>query len=123
MNTLIKVIITLVTVSFTVLYASDVDTHAGHNHATHEHDHQTGIKSKSIQKIAQSEVQRLVLEKKIAPSWKSIPVAKIGNTQNSYIDDWIVVFENPQIKKKSRRSLYIFVSKMGNVTGANYTGK
>ncbi len=112
MKTLIKILITLVTLSFTILYASD--SHSSHNQ---------GIKSKSIQKIAKDEVKRLVLEKKIAKSWKSIPVTKIGKTHQSYIDDWIVVFENPKIKKKSRRTLYIFISKLGNVKGANYTGK
>ena len=32
-------------------------------------------------------------------------------------------FQLAKIKKKSRRTLYIFISKAGNVTGANYTGK
>ena len=126
MNILIKTVITLVAVSFSILYAGDVDSHAGHNHESHEshgHSHDHGIKSESIQKIAEAEVQRLVLEKKIAKSWGSMPIAKIGRTHQSYIDDWIVAFENPKIKKKSKRTLYIFVSKVGNITGANYTGK
>ncbi|MFT5662060.1 MAG: hypothetical protein ACI9TV_002708 [Sulfurimonas sp.] len=114
MNTLIKAVITLLTLSFTTLYASD-----GHSHSSHN----TGIKSKSIQKIAKGEVQRLILEKKIAKSWNSMPITKIGKTHQSYIDDWIVVFENSEIKKKSRRTLYVFISKVGNVTGVNYTGK
>lgn len=121
MKTLIKILITLVTLSFTILYASD--SHSSHNHDNNSCNHNQGIKSKSIQKIAKDEVQRLVLEKKIAKSWKSMPVTKIGKTHQSYIDDWIVVFENPKIKKKSRRTLYIFISKIGNVKGANYTGK
>lgn len=125
MNILIKTVITLVTVSFSILYAGNVDSHAGHNHEGHghSHSHNHGIKSESIQKIAEAEVQRLVLEKKIAKSWASIPIAKIGRTHQSNIDDWIVAFENPKMKKKSKRTLYIFVSKVGNITGANYTGK
>jgi len=119
---LIKAIFVLLTLSFTVLYAGD-DGHKNHNHNAHEHKHHTGLKSKTVQEIAIDEVKRLVLEKKIAKSWDSMPVTKVGRTNESYIDDWIVVFENSKIKKKSRRTLYIFISKAGNITGANYTGK
>ena len=123
MKLLMKVLVTLVTLSFTILYASESDSHSGHNHDSHGCNHNQGIKSKSIQKIAKDEVKRLVLEKKIAKSWKSMPITKIGKNHQSYIDDWIVVFENSKIKKKSRRILYIFISKKGNVKGVNYTGK
>jgi len=117
-----KILITLVILGFTILYARDA-VPTKHNHDAHQCNHNQGIKSKDIQIIAKDEVKRLVIEKKIAKSWKSISVAKIGKNHQSYIDDWIVVFENPKIKKKSRRTLYIFISKIGNVKGANYTGK
>ena len=123
MKILIKKVVVLVALSCTILYAGDTDSHSSHNHDSHEHGYNTGLKSKSIQKIAKDEVKRLVLEKKIAKSWKSMPITKIGRTHDSYIDDWVVVFENPKIKKKSRRTLYIFISKIGNVKGVNYTGK
>lgn len=123
MTIIMRAISILITLSFTLAYASDAETHKDHNHDTCEHDHNSGIKSKSIQKIAEDEVKRLVLEKKIAKSWKLVPVTKIGRNYDAYIDDWIVVFDNPKIKKKARRTLYIFVSKKGNVMGANYTGK
>lgn len=118
-----RMLATLIALSFTILYANESASHSNHNHDKHNCNHNQGLKSKSIQKIAKDEVQRLVLEKKIAKSWKSMPVAKIGKTQQSYIDDWIVVFQNPKIKKKSRRKLYIFISKIGNIKGVNYTGK
>ena len=124
MKAFIKIVFIIVTLSFTVLQASEEDSHANHSHEKNAHcEHDTGMKSESIQVIAKNEVQRLVTEKKIAKSWKSIPIAKIGKTHQSYQDDWIVVFENPKIKKKSRQTLYIFISKVGNITGANYTGK
>ncbi len=119
MKTLIKVTIILLGLSFTTLYAQDGNNHSGHDCASHN----GGLKSAAIQKIAKDEVTRLVLEKKIPKSWKSIEVSKIGRTHSSYIDDWVVVFENLKIKKKSRRTLYIFITKKGNVAGANYTGK
>lgn len=121
MKKLIKATIIILGLSFTILHAEG--GHSTHEHGGHECNHNKGITSKSIQKIAKQEVKRLVLKKKIAKSWKSVPVAKIGRTHHSYIDDWVVVFENLKIKKKSRQTLYIFISKKGNVKGANYTGK
>ena len=113
----IRTLVILLTLSFTVLYANESESHE------HKHKYNYGLKSKSIQEIAKNEVKRLVAEKKIAKSWASMPITKIGKTSDSYIDDWLVVFENSKIKKKSKRTLYIFISKMGNVVGANYTGK
>ncbi len=123
MKILIKSVVVLLALSCTILYSSDEDSHSKHKHEGHEHSHNNGIKSKSIQKIANTEVKRLVSEKKIAKSWDSMPITKLGRTHDAYIDDWVVVYENLKIKKKSRQTLYIFISKKGNVTGANYTGK
>lgn len=107
MKKVIKLILSILIISFTTLHAKDSQR----------------INSEKIQIIATKEVKRLVAEKKVAKSWKSIPVFHIGRTTSSYIDDWVVVFENVKIKKKSRRRLYIFITKKGNITGANYTGK
>lgn len=119
MKILMKAIFMTAVLGLTALYAQDGHSHSGHDCSTHN----LGIKSAEVQKIAKKEVERLVLQKKISKSWKSVPVAKIGKMHDAYIDDWKVVFENVKIKKKSKRTLYIFISKKGNVTGANYTGK
>ena len=123
MKKIMKALMILILLSVTSLLGSEEEGHGAHCNELHGHKYNQSIKSSAIQVIAKDEVKRLVSEKKIAKSWKSVPVAKIGRTHKSYIDDWIVVFENSKIKKKSRKTLYIFVSRKGNIMGVNYTGK
>jgi len=127
-KTLIKSTVVTLALGFTVLYASNgghSHSHEGHGHS-HSHEHsalEKKLNSTDIQKIAKQEVKRLVLEKKIPKSWKSMPISKLGKSQDGYSNDWVIVFENEKIKKKKRQTLYIFVDLYGDVTGANYTGK
>jgi len=117
MNKSIKIVLITLLFSFTVLYAE----HTHHNNCNHQ-ELSGAISSEAVQKIAIDEVKRLAQHKKIAKSWKSVPVFQVGRTHYGDNDDWIVVFENSKIKKKSRKKLYIFVSKLGQIRGANYTG-
>ena len=122
MKNLIKVIFVILSLSFSVLNAGE-----GHKHGEHAHcEHDTLLKeisSKSAQEIATAEVKRLAKDKKISKSWKSTAVSKIGKTHYGDTNDWVVVFNNPKIKKKSKQNLYIFVNIHGKIMGANYTGK
>jgi len=125
MNTLIKTTVITVALSLTTLYAGDAHNHAEHDHGTHGHSHdshQVGISNKAVKKIAIAEVKRLALAKKIPKSWKSMPISKIGKTHYGDTNDWMVGFDNPKIKDKTKRTLYIFVSVHGKIMGANYTG-
>jgi len=120
MKILIKALLIALALSFNMLNAGE-----GHNHGEHcEHDtlHKE-ISNTSAKEIATVEVKRLARDKKISKSWKSTSVSKIGKTHYGDTNDWVVVFNNPKIKKKSKRNLYIFVSIHGKITGANYTGK
>ena len=121
MKILIKVLLVSLTLSLTTLYAGD-----GHNHNEHSQcNHDTlekGISNTKVKEIATKEVKRLALEKKIAKSWKSTSVSKLGKTHYGDSNDWVVVFNNPKIKKKTKQNLYIFVNVRGKITGANYTG-
>jgi len=125
LKTLIKTTVVTITLSFTALYAGSGHSHShdGHSHG-HEHSAlEKKLDNKAIKKIAKQEVKRLVLEKKIHKSWKSVPITKLGKAQHGYSNDWIIVFENKKIKKKRKQTLYIFVDVYGDVAGANYTGK
>ncbi|MEN8303076.1 MAG: DUF6488 family protein [Campylobacterota bacterium] len=127
MNKLIKATVITMALSLTALYAGDEynHDHSGHNHGSHGHSHETLHKSVSnttVKKTAIKEVKRLALEKRIPKSWKSVPVAKIGKAHHGNTNDWVVGFENPKIKDKTKQTLYIFVSIHGQITGANYTG-
>jgi hypothetical protein len=131
-------IVTLALSSITVFAGSghshDEDSHKGHDHAQtdnphkgHSHDAiydkvKPGMSKEGIEKAAKAEVQSLVAKKKIPKSWKSMPISKIGKTHYGDTDDWVVGFDNMQIKNKERQTLYIFVSVGGKIRGANYTG-
>ena len=117
MKKLIQVVTIGLALSFTSLYAEH-KPHANCKHKALSND----ISSEAVQNIAIKEVQRLASEKKISKSWKGVAILKIGRTHYGDNDDWIVIFNNPKIKKKSRKNLYIFVSKQGIIRGANYTG-
>ena len=122
MKILIKAMLISVALSFTTLYAGDGHSHSGHNHVSHD-ALQKEMTNTAVKKIAKQEVKRLASKKKIAKSWKSMPISKIGRTHHADTNDWVVVFENLKIKNKARQNLYIFVSVYGDVTGANYTGE
>ena len=122
MKILINTIALLFTLFFTTSHASENRNHAGHNHPTHELLDNAKC-STEIQEIAKQEVKRLILEKKISKSWKSSPILKMGKAQNSFTDDWVVVFQNLKIKNEARQNLYIFIGAYGDFAAANYTGR
>ena len=117
MKQFIQIAVVALSLSFSVLHAEHAH-HEGCQHKTLTNE----INNEAVKQAAKDEVQRLATEKKISKSWKSAPILKIGRTHYGDSDDWIVVFNNPKIKKKSRKKLYIFVSKQGKIRGANYTG-
>lgn len=125
-KTQIKVILVAITLALSSSYAGSGHSHSheAHGHSHHEHSSlDKQLASKEIQKIAEQKVQSLVLENKIPKTWKDIPISKVGKDSNGYSSDWVVMFKNEKVKKKSKQTLYIFVGLYGDVTGANYTGK
>ena len=117
-KTFITISILSMQLSTGVLYAQSEHSHEGHNH----HIYKDEVTNTAVKKIAKDEVLRLATEKKIPKSWKSMPITKLGKTHHSYTNDWVVVFENDKVKRKSKQILYIFVSVTGKIMGANYTG-
>ena len=117
MKRFIKITIIALSLGFSTLHAENA-----HHEDSHHKTLTKEMSNEAVQQAAKDEVQRLASEKKIAKSWKSVPILKIGRTHYGDNDDWIVVFNNPKIKKTSRKNLYIFVSKQGQIRGANYTG-
>lgn len=124
---MIKSIIITLVLSSTTIYADSGDTHDEANHKSNGHSHHVNpfkneVNKETIERAAMQEVQRLVAEKKIPKSWRFAPISKLGKTHYGDTDDWVVVFDNLKIKKKTRQTLYIFVSVGGEIRGANYTG-
>lgn len=101
--------------SFTTLYATN-----GQNYYRYG-DIDTKLNKRAILEIAKQELRRLVLEKKIQPSWKSVPTTKIQRSKHSNSTSWIVSFKNVKIKKLKRQTINILVSEHGDVKGAAYS--
>jgi len=118
MKTLIKTAVITVALTSTALNAS------GSHDGGHGHSHTQAVVSKSdIETTAKQELVRLVQNQKIDKSWSNIPIAGMKKKQFHHNTEWVVSFENSQIKDREKQTLYIFVSLYGKTTGANYTGE
>ncbi len=106
----------------TILGFATLQGHGGAGH-THAAPVEKEISKKSIKSIAKQEVKRLALAKKIDNSWLFSPISKMKKTDYNYNNEWKVSFSNAEIKDKQKRTLYVFVTVGGELTGANYTGK
>ncbi len=137
MKILMKTIIAIMLVGFSLLNAGE---HHDHDHGGHDHKHsnvhkhgpykegdsKTAIRLEenqpTIEKNAKKKIQTLVEKKKIPESWSSVPMQKIEKAKNE-TKDWEVSFKNLKITNKAKQTLYVFVSPYGKVVGVNYTGK
>ena len=117
MSNLIKTSFILLTLTFSLLFAKNG---YGYYHYGNDASSYNKLNKSSIIKVANEEVKRLYMERKIPKSWKSIPILEI-NKSNS--DDWKITFKNNKIKKKKYQSLYIFIDVYGKVKGVNYSGR
>jgi len=116
MTQLIKASLILLALTFTTLYAKNGYDyyHYGNGGSVYKKLNKT-----AISKIAEAEVKRLTMKKKISKSWKSTPISTINKSET---DDWKVTFNNLKIKNKSNQNLYIFIGIYGKIKGVNYTG-
>ena len=114
MNKLIKIIMMTTILSLSSLYG-----HGG-GHGTHN---KKEVSKSYIQRKATQEVLSLVKNKRIDTSWSNKPILNIVKTKYNHNDEWVISFNNLDIKDKTKQTIYIFISTYGDVKGANYTGK
>ena len=118
MKTLIKATAITLALSLTTLYAG-----SGHSHDDkHEHS-QLKVNQEVVKKQANKKLARLVKNKKIEKSWSSTPIQNIEKKQFNHTSEWVVSYENKNVKNKMKQTLYIFVTLSGKIAGVNYTGK
>ena len=120
MKKLIKISLTTVVLvcAFNPLYAG-----GSHDHG-HGHSHTKEIVTKAdIQRTAKQQLARLIRNKKINKSWSNMSISNMKKKQFNRNTEWVVSFENMEIKDNTKQTLYIFISLYGEVTGANYSGK
>ena len=110
---------TMIVCGVNPLYASSGHDHA---HTGHGHSH-VSISKAEVQDIAKKQLARLVYDEKIDSSWAGTDTLDTRKKQFKYSTEWMIRFENINIKDKTKQIIYIFVNLSGKVTGANYTGK
>jgi len=120
MKTLIKTTIVAVALTCTTLYAGGSHSHDGE----HGHSHTQVEASKTdVKKMAIQELANLIQKGKIDKSWSKKPVSDMKKKQFHHNTEWVVSFNNKEVKDKAKQTLYIFFSLYGKATGANFTGK
>ncbi len=122
MKKLIKATAITLTLSLTTLHAGSGHSHDdGHGHG-HNHT-QEKVKKSVIEKTANQKLEKLVENKKINKSWSNISISNMKKKKFNSKNEWVITYNNNQIKDKNKQTLYVFVNEYGKVTGANYTGK
>ncbi|MDO8453364.1 MAG: DUF6488 family protein [Sulfurimonas sp.] len=99
--------------------------HGGASSGGHSHNVPKEILSEErIIEVSQKYiVEVLVKNQKVDSSWKNSTYlnAKKQNFNNNL--EWVVKFQNLNIKDSDKQSLFIFVDLYGTVSAANYSGK
>ena len=122
--------VTAITLATNPLYAQENKTHTQdelHIQVKHEHNHSCAAKvelsKKDIQRAARKRLWVLTQEKKIPVSWLEVPI--VSTDKKLFVDkvEWVVNYQDLNVKNKTKRNIYIFVDLYGHVMGANYTGK
>lgn len=124
MKKLNSIIIFMAALMFTLpVYAGGGHAHdkdGGHSNHGHGHGPINAVKAKSkATRTMQSLARRGVIDK----SWMSVQAVKAEKKSFSKGDEWVVSFNNDQVKEKTKQTLYIFYSLDGHYIAANYTGK
>ena len=91
--------------------------------AGHSHGPQTPVAKEEVVDRATSVLNSLVDQKKIDASWAGKAVAGVEQKTFRHDPEWVVKFENGEIKDTSKKTLYMFFSIGGEPLGANYTGE
>lgn len=104
-----------------------IPAHAGTGHSHDKdggHSHASGpISAAKAKTRATQTMQSLVKRGVIDKSWTSVKPAKVEKKTFAKGEEWVVSFDNDQVKDKSKKTLYVFYSLDGHYIAANYTGK
>ncbi len=119
MKRLIKATVVTLAFGYTILYAG-----SGHSHDNSGHSHaQKEVSKADVQKIAKSQLAELVKNHKVSENWAGVAISNMEKKMFNHHEEWVVSFLNENTNDKAKQTLYIFVNKVGEVTGANHSGK
>jgi hypothetical protein len=115
----------LLTVALTLCGSRLAASHpGGHDDEHHHAPKKAAIDEKAAKARAQQELERLVKVKKVGDSWKT--AARFHEAKKQGEGDkweWLVTFDNDQVKEKDKQRLFIFLKPSGEFVAANFTGK
>ena len=95
----------------------------GHSHGDeHSHSHDL-VNEDQAKKVASKNVARLAKKGKIDKSWTSVKPSSAEQKKFGKNVEWVVVFNNKNIKDSQKQTLYVFVSLSGKYIAANHSGK
>lgn len=103
----------------TALFLSATSVYAG---AGHSHGPVTPVKEEQVLKNASATIAEIVKKGKLDASWGGVKPAEAKTIKGQYGQEWVVIFNNPKIADKEKKTLYVFLSLDGQYLGANYTG-
>ncbi|MEN9826519.1 MAG: hypothetical protein RI953_2264 [Pseudomonadota bacterium] len=95
--------------------------HAGADAACHFHGKKTA-EEKTVLDCAAKRKETLIKKGKIEGSWKDIPHEKIVQVDGKKGKEWLVTFKDPVAKDKSKETLYMYFTLIGNFIAANFSG-
>ena len=121
MNHLTKIYLLMATLGLsTPIYAGSGHSHdkdGGHSHSS------APISEDKAKSKATRTMKNLVDRGVINKTWTSSKLVKIEKRVFSKGPEWVISFNNENVKDKKKKTLYIFYSLDGHYIAANYTGK
>jgi hypothetical protein len=86
--------------------------------------HGAAISREAAIQRGSAEISRLVSAGKLEASWKAAATVQSAELRESgRAKEWKLTFANAQASKESERTLYVFLSEIGEYLAANFTGK
>ncbi|MFA6195457.1 MAG: DUF6488 family protein [Sulfurimonas sp.] len=98
--------------------------HGGASSGGHSHNAPKEILVEDrIIEVSQKYIEELVKNQKIDSSWKNNTFMSAKKQKFNDNLEWIIKFQNLNVKDSAKQSLFIFVDLYGTVNAANYSGK
>ena len=76
-----------------------------------------------VEKGLQTALDILVAKKVVEDSWAKIKLEKIESKQFKKGPEWVATYFDDSKKDKTKKRLYVFITKDGYLNGANFTGE
>ncbi|MDH5229228.1 MAG: DUF6488 family protein [Gammaproteobacteria bacterium] len=81
------------------------------------------IRKATAKKMARDVLHKLIISGSLDKSWNDAKITETLKKVFAKEEEWRVAFHNPVIEKKEEQTYYIFLSRFGEMMGANYTGQ